>query len=86
MQPHNYFLVLFTRDALNNPVAVGQKKIEKQQYEQLKDSMFKEFYTGEIIWVIMERRIFELAEQRRIFEKEEAIAVNCFVVIDAIKK
>lgn len=86
MQPHNYFLVLFKKDAQGTPKPQGQKKIEKEQYEQLCSDIFKEFATGETIWQITERRIFELPEQRLIFEKEEYITVNCFIVIDAVIK
>lgn len=86
IQPHNYFLVLFTRDAFNNPIPVGQRKIEKRQYMELCDDVFKEFETGATTWVIMERRKFDIAEQKEMFDLERAIAINCFIIIDAIKK
>lgn len=85
-QPHNYFLVLFTVNSFNVIIPVGQKKIEKNVYDQLCDDIFKEFETGGVTWQIMERRKFDIAEQRRQFELENAIPVNCFIVIDAIKK
>lgn len=85
-QPHNYFLVLFEKDQEGTPKPKGQKSISKEQYDQLCNDMFKEFATGETTWKIMERRCFEIAEQRQQFELINAIPVNCFIVIDAVKK
>ncbi|MDP4268313.1 MAG: hypothetical protein Q8880_12890 [Bacteroidota bacterium] len=86
MQPHNYFLVLFEKNKFDIPKAIGQKQIGIEQYKQLCDDLFTEFETGEIKWLIKERRIFEMAETKKLFELENAITVNCYVVIDAVKK
>lgn len=73
MTTHNYVMVLFEKDREGTPKLIGQKRIEKQQYIELTDDIFKSFMVGDVLWYINERRYFY---------REDSIAVSYYVMID----
>lgn len=77
MQNHNYFLVLYRKNKEGIPIPVGQKSITNNDYKNLGEDMFTSFAVGTITWEITERRIFE---------RESALCVDCYIVVDAIIK